>query len=47
MNIIELLQLFDDRQKIIGKLDNIKYDYTNILSINNINIIAQIKLMNI
>ena len=47
MHVIELLQLFDDRQKIIGKLDNIKYDYTNILSINNINIIAQIKLMNI
>jgi len=43
----ELLQIFNDRQNLIDKLDHIKYDYTNILSINNINIITQIKLMSI
>ena len=43
----ELLQLFNDRKTLICDLNSKKYDYDKILIVNNIDIIAQMELMNI
>jgi hypothetical protein len=43
----ELLQIFIDRKLLIRHLDTINYNYNNILSVNNIDIITQIELMSL
>lgn len=43
----ELLQIFSDRKIIMKNLDDISYSYDSILSVDNIDIITQIELMDV
>ena len=45
MNNSELIELFELRNKLIKKLNDINYDFSNILTVHDINIITQIELM--